>query len=253
MKPKPPKRSTAEIVREIESKPEYQKGRQDRLLSDERERLARREAERPVLEDLLRVGVKVETVWDLVNSRAPYPQAVPVLAKHLSDPSPIKNREALVRSLTVKEAKGVADDSLIELLTTLGPAKTYEENQLFWLIGHALVFAASPRSLPRIASFAKDDRYASAREGLCKVLGTWRSPVAVEALRSLLDGALASPTLLRDQSARPFALNALGRLRPTSVLPKVLEIVSASSGKDRELAEKVAQKIRDRGWDDKAK
>lgn len=251
MKPRPPKRSTAEILREIESKPEYQKGKQDRLLSDERERLSRREAEKPVLEDLSRVGVKVETVWDLVNSRTPYPQAVPVLAKHLAYPYPIKNREALVRSLIVKESKGVADEALVAMLTSLEPAQTYEENQLFWLIGNALAFAASPRSLPKIAALAKDDRYASTREGLCKALGGWRSPVAVEALRSLLDDAFASPTLLRDQSARPFALKAVGRLRPTSVLPKVLEIVSTSSGKDRELAEKVAQKIQDRGWDDK--
>jgi hypothetical protein len=252
MKPKPPARTPDQTLKAIESNPAYQQGKQQRLLNDERERIAGREAEKQVLEDLRGVGVNVETVWDLVNSRDSYPQAVPVLARHLAHPYPIKNRESLVRALTVKESKGVADESLIAMLASLAPAKTYEENQLVWLIGHALAFAASPRSLPRIASLAKDDRYASAREGLCKALGGWRSPVAVEALCSLLDGALASPTLMQEHLARPFALKALGRLRPTSAMPKVLGLVNSSAGKDRDLAEKVAQNIRDKGWDDKA-
>ena len=39
--------------------------------------------EKGLLKELLDVGIEVECVYDLVNTRASYPSAIPVLLKHL--------------------------------------------------------------------------------------------------------------------------------------------------------------------------
>ena len=43
-----------------------------------------RRSEEPLVEALREVGVSVTSVWDLVNTREPYPNALPVLIKHLT-------------------------------------------------------------------------------------------------------------------------------------------------------------------------
>ncbi|MEC3876014.1 hypothetical protein [Chryseobacterium salviniae] len=49
-------------------------------------------------------GLKVNELWDLVNTREPYPEAVDILTEHLKKPYHIKNKEGIVRALGVKEA-----------------------------------------------------------------------------------------------------------------------------------------------------
>lgn len=55
----------------------------ERVENERRDRVAKlRDAERPIVNDLHRVGVNVSSVWDL-NTSEPYPAALPVLLKHL--------------------------------------------------------------------------------------------------------------------------------------------------------------------------
>jgi hypothetical protein len=49
-------------------------------------------------------GLKVNELWDLVNTREPYPEAIDILTEHLKKPYHIKNKEGIVRALGVKEA-----------------------------------------------------------------------------------------------------------------------------------------------------
>jgi hypothetical protein len=64
-----------------------------------------RRAEAPLVEQLQRAGFAVESAWDLVNTRAPYPKALPILLEHLSRPYPGPVREGIARALAVREAK----------------------------------------------------------------------------------------------------------------------------------------------------
>src|SRR5262249_10106439 len=41
------------------------------------------EAEQPIVEDLRRAALRVDSVWDLVNTAEPYPRALPILLNHL--------------------------------------------------------------------------------------------------------------------------------------------------------------------------
>lgn len=69
-----------------------------------RERVAGlREAEQPIVADLRHVGTDVSSVWDLVNTSEPYPDALPVLLAHLERGGyPERVMESLGRALAVK-------------------------------------------------------------------------------------------------------------------------------------------------------
>jgi len=58
--------------------------------------------------------LNVTSVWDLVNTRAPYPEAIPVLLEWLPRVRHPRIKEGIVRALTVKEARGVAGKLLID-------------------------------------------------------------------------------------------------------------------------------------------
>jgi hypothetical protein len=60
-------------------------------------------AEQPIVLDLKAVGIEVQSVWDLVNSSDPYPDALPVLMNHLElGGYPARVMESLGRALAVK-------------------------------------------------------------------------------------------------------------------------------------------------------
>lgn len=62
-------------------------------------------AEQPIVADLRSAGVEVNSVWDLVNTAVPYPDALPVLLKHLElGGYPDRVMESLARALAVGPA-----------------------------------------------------------------------------------------------------------------------------------------------------
>jgi hypothetical protein len=90
---------------ELEADPEFVARRtrqQDELRRCEAEL---RTAEEALVEDLRRAGCLLESVWDLVNTKLPYPQAVPILFEHFTRPYPAPIREGIARALTVREAR----------------------------------------------------------------------------------------------------------------------------------------------------
>lgn len=62
-------------------------------------------AEEPIVRDLTAAGLEVSSVWDLVNTSDPYPDALPVLLDHLRRGGyPDRVMESLGRALAVKPA-----------------------------------------------------------------------------------------------------------------------------------------------------
>jgi hypothetical protein len=64
-----------------------------------------RRLEAPLVEELRAAGFQVESAWDFVNTSAPYPEALPILLRHLQRPYPGQIREGIARALGVQEAK----------------------------------------------------------------------------------------------------------------------------------------------------
>ncbi|WP_102193369.1 hypothetical protein [Microbacterium aurantiacum] len=97
--------SATELMAQLEKDEAYQRKRAafDSELQERGRTL--RVAEQPIIADLLRVGVHVESVWDLVNTAEPYPAALPVLIEHFERGGyPDRVMESVGRALAVKPA-----------------------------------------------------------------------------------------------------------------------------------------------------
>jgi hypothetical protein len=62
-------------------------------------------AEAPVVAALHAAGFAVESVWDLVNTRLPYDDALPILLEHIAKPYRGDVIEGIGRALAVRQAK----------------------------------------------------------------------------------------------------------------------------------------------------
>ena len=90
-------------MRELEHDPEYQR----KFQAAEAERQVRvaklRRAEQPIVAALRAAGVQVNSVWDLVNTAEPYPDALPVLMEFFEQGGfPGWVMQSLGRALAVK-------------------------------------------------------------------------------------------------------------------------------------------------------
>jgi hypothetical protein len=75
----------------------------------------------PMLRELSLVGWHVESVWDLVNTKKRYSEAIPVLAAYLPRARHPVLREGIARALTVREARGGSAKIIFqELLKSTG-------------------------------------------------------------------------------------------------------------------------------------
>ena len=103
--------TAGELMDQLANDPEFQA----RKRAEEERRLARErelnEIERPLVADLKEVGAPVtESVYDLVNTSEPYPQALPVLMKHLEARGyPPVIMEGIGRALAVRDSIGYWD------------------------------------------------------------------------------------------------------------------------------------------------
>ena len=129
---------------------------------------------RRLVEELAAVGVQVDDVWDLVFVRTPYGAAIPVLARWLTDiEQEVTNTrtrahltEALVRSLTVPEARGRVTQNLLTRL------QTAENDAIRWAIGNACTVVATSDDLDAILDVLHNSGMFSANlKGFVECLG----------------------------------------------------------------------------------
>jgi hypothetical protein len=162
-----------------------------------------------LLSDLEGVGVRVNDVWDLVNTKDKYPAAVPVLLTWLdrvgempAGESRERLRVGLIRALSVPYARGVAAPSIVRQLreipdrAELGPR---------WVAGSALGVVADDDVADQVIEILLDRDLGRAREMVFESVPRLarQRPELVDTIRSLLD----------DESVRPFVIAALGQLR----------------------------------------
>lgn len=156
-------RKTAEdLMAELRSNPEWRQREleRERQILDLRERLQLEE--QPILQDLLRVGILADSIYELVNTDESYPEAIPVLLQHLRRQYDHRIREGIVRALTVREARGLAGPDFIDILI--------EEKipYLRTVIANALVFVSTQQDLGRIEGLLSQDEFSDVRYFLQK-------------------------------------------------------------------------------------
>ncbi len=159
-----------------------------------------------VVESLRQVGLQVGSIWDLVNSKESYPEAIPVLIRLLALDMDPRIKEGVVRALSVKEARSVAARPLVEEFLK----DTDPDSSLKWAIGNALSVVADDTVFEELAALVLERRYGRSRKMLVEALGNMKNPRAVDVAIRLLDDdevvghALVALRKLRAKAARPL-------------------------------------------------
>ena len=97
--------STQEFLERLEANPvrvaaraEFERAAQTRVAAE-------RAASSSILKDLADVGLHLSSIWELVNTSEPYPEALPILMAHLEQGGyPSRVMEGIGRALAVKPA-----------------------------------------------------------------------------------------------------------------------------------------------------
>jgi hypothetical protein len=119
----------------------------------------------PLISELNQIGLRVESVWDLVNTRSPYPAAIPVLLKHLLLAKHPVLVNGIARALTVREAKGIAAPAIIGKLKLF---KNDPETRL--ALANALTVVAIKDSSNEIKTLIADEEDKGIRKLLERAL-----------------------------------------------------------------------------------
>lgn len=171
------------------------------------------ESEQAMKHQLDEAGIPEDTVWELVNSRNDYPQAVPIMVdwlQQLDDRVPPDEdrrawRAGLLRNLITKHAKGnrAAVDILFHQFEIQPPLTNLELEAA----GFALAQVADRSDFPRVAALIRSERDFPIKSQLVRWLGQFKTDEAKE----LAVSQLPNP---RTRSA---AMSALVRQKATGV------------------------------------
>lgn len=164
-----------QLMKELSKDPVYV-ARQAELERLRAERLERSRREQFVLLKALRdVGISVNTVWDLVNSRETYREAIPALVEALEQPYPLKVKEGVIRALTVKEARGQAGWPLLHLFSSLPQElSNFQHSDFRWVIANALTRASTPDMYEALLAAADREADDGIRKRLEKAVASVR-------------------------------------------------------------------------------
>jgi len=170
--------TASELMAELNAHPKWRAARARE--QEARDKIAAEwdRAEVPLVEELRSVGLIVDSVWDLVNSPAPYPNALPILLQHLHRSYPDAVREGIARALAVSEAKFAWND-LKRLY------KDESERRAKSGLAVALAATADDETIHDLIELAKDTENESSRLLLLSALKRSSDPSAYKALVDL--------------------------------------------------------------------
>ncbi len=180
--------------------------------------------------ELQRLGVG-DDVWELVNTKRSYNEAIPYLIAALDDDTLHKrNIEGIVRSLAVKEAIFIGNDPLFDLYNKTSDHDT----DLKWVIAHALSVIAIESDYDRIIKAVRDKSNGKSRERFVRgVLCNFNN----EESENLLIECLDEPEL------RIAAIFSLGKRKSKKALPKIKYYSNSGNRDEKKEARKAIKKI----------
>jgi hypothetical protein len=173
-----------------------------------------------VVAELGKIGVHVSSTQDFMNTREPYPEAIPVLLEMLPKMQGYALKEVIVRSLGVKEAKGRAEPLLIAEFGSSLPDDSRDASSLRWAIANTFdILGGGKDASESLLQFLTDSRSGRAREMLSLAAAKSKNRAAIPILLDLLE----------IDNFTGFAAEGLGILRAEEAISKLKLIVEGHS------------------------
>lgn len=183
---------------------------------------------------LKEVGLSINSIYDLVNSRGDYPEAIPALIRLVRQVETPKIKEQVIRALTVKSAKRRCEETIIN--EYLQVPKTDEYHCVKWVIGNTLYYLGTiDQYFDAIAEIVSDKSHGTTRKMLVSLLGKSKKHKE-QAEKILLE-------LLEDKDVQGHAINALGNLRSVRAIEPIEEFLSSTNEWHRREARTALKKI----------
>ena len=181
---------------------------------------------------LLEVGIEVDSVYDLVNTSMSYPEAIHPLIEHLKNIQDVNIKEGIIRALTVKEAKGIANNILFEIYN-----KTNEiaNSGIRWVIGNAFMVIIRDEDVDRILKIVSNKDNGMSRQMFVMALSK------IKSRKQDIENVLID--LLDDDLVCSHAINTLGKLKSVKAEPLLLTLTEHSRPLVRKEAVKALKKI----------
>ncbi|MFP9099859.1 HEAT repeat domain-containing protein [Flavobacterium sp. RHBU_24] len=214
---------------ELVGKPRTKEEIEESLLLSKKLEIERAKEHQTLTYELSNIGIKITSIWDLVNTKVKYPTAIPILLKHLRLNYSDQVKEGIVRALIVKEAKGIATSALIAEYEKTPK----EKDNLRWVIGYAIANTMTSQDVNWILNTVADKSNMWSRSQLVVALGTVKTQQSEEMLISLL----------ADEQVLPQAICALGMLRSQKAKEKIIELNKSMNSLVRLEASKALKKI----------
>ncbi len=161
--------------------PLYEKRREERAAEmAERQRLLWEDAA-PLKQDLKAIGWDVNTAWDLLTSKRPYPEAILILMHHARQPYLDRNKEGIARALAIPGASFLWP--FLESEFRAAPNRSGYKMGL----GLALSTVVKSKEIDKLIELAKDRSQGQDRLMLLARLRRSKLPQAKQALMDLRD------------------------------------------------------------------
>lgn len=167
-----------ELLRQLEADPEWVAKRDARDAEHRARAALLAEAELPLVADLARAGVPVSSVWDLVNTKARYDAALPVLVSHLERQYPDAIIEGIARALAVPAAAPFAWQTMLTLFRRLSSGHRAKQGAAV-----ALANMTNERTIRQVVEIALDDEVGDDRILLVSALARFAGPHVDAALQ----------------------------------------------------------------------
>ena len=144
------------------------------------------EDDRMVVRELESIGFFIDSVQTLVNTLEPYPEAVPVLVRMLSQVPNLVSKTVIARALSCKEAKGQAECALIEEFCRTLPDSSPDADHFRWVVGNALEILGSKEIATPLLRMIVDPRSGSSRGMLALAAGKTKDERFISPLLDML-------------------------------------------------------------------
>lgn len=183
-----------------------------------------------IISELEKIGISVNDVYELVNTRTPYPSAVPVLIDSLKEGiEDLRTKEGVIRALAVKEAIGKVNSVLFDEYNKIPKDRV----ALRWAIGNTIYVTTTKDDLESIVPIVQDKDNGISRQMFVAALGKVKSKEVEDILIKLLD----------DDEVTPHALEALGKMRSEKAKERIILLTNHPNTLIKKEAQKALEKI----------
>ncbi len=226
--------TTNEWFQRLQSDDEYK----ERSLKHDEElkniRYRREKARKPIIKDIEALGIQFNSEWDFKIKSKTDAKVIPIILKHLDKDYEKFIKEGLYRCLRSPYAQDIAGRTLIEKFKT-------EDEELKWVIGHALEKAASENDIEDLITLLNDDNFNDeVKSGLTLALAMI---MGKQAIPHLIKIVIEKKDSKETNSLVISSIEALGKLKAFEAKELVEFYTNHSDSWYRSQAKKALKKI----------